>query len=249
MEILILPDAEQAARKIAEIIAEAMERKPDLVLGLATGRTMEKVYEHLVAFHRQDGLDFSRCSSFNLDEYVGLAPDDERSYRRYMDQHLFDHVNICRGAIHVPDGNAANRAEECREYEAEIARLGGIDLQLLGLGSDGHIGFNEPMSGLYSRTRVTSLAAVTRSQNAEMFGGDPACVPERAITMGVGTILQARQCLLLATGSSKAGILARAVEGPITAMVTASALQLHPDCKIVLDLEAASRLQGEHIST
>ena len=247
MEILILPDAEQAARKAAEIIAEAIGRKPDLVLGLATGRTMEKVYEHLVAFHRQDGLDFSRCATFNLDEYVGLAAEDERSYRRYMDQHLFDHVDIRREAIHVPDGTAADRAGECRAYEAEIARLGGIDLQLLGLGSDGHIGFNEPMSGLYSRTRETGLTAATRRQNAGMFGGIAGQVPARALTMGVGTILEARQCLLLVTGSAKAGILARAVEGPITAMVTASALQLHPDCRVILDREAAAQLQGEHV--
>lgn len=151
MEILILPDAGQAERKTAEVIAEALARKPDMVLGLATGRTMEQVYAHLVEFHRRGGLDFSRCSSFNLDEYVGLAPDDERSYRSYMNRHLFDHINIRREAIHIPDGVAADRAEECRKYEVEIGRLGGIDLQLLGLGADGHIGFNEPRSGLYSR--------------------------------------------------------------------------------------------------
>ena len=244
MEILILPDAGQAERKTAEVIAEALARKPDMVLGLATGRTMEQVYAHLVEFHRRGGLDFSRCSSFNLDEYVGLAPDDERSYRSYMNRHLFDHINIRREAIHIPDGVAADRAEECRKYEVEIGRLGGIDLQLLGLGADGHIGFNEPRSGLYSRTRETLLAPATRRQNAGMFDGCPDRVPERALTMGVGTILEARKCLLLATGSSKARILAQAIEGPITAMVTASALQLHPECLVVLDEEAASEIQG-----
>ncbi|MDR3669515.1 MAG: glucosamine-6-phosphate deaminase [Holophaga sp.] len=244
MEVIILPDPQQAALLAARIIAKELRAKPDLVLGLATGRTMERVYAGLVALHREEGLDFSRCSTFNLDEYIGIPAEHPASYRSYMEAHLFRLVNLVGARTHLPDGMAADLGAESRGYEARLREAGGIDLQLLGLGSDGHIGFNEPLSALLSRTREKALTPATRQQNAPMFGGEPGQVPARAITMGVGTILDSRRCLLLATGAEKAAILTRAVEGPITAMVTASALQLHPNCQVVVDEAAAARLQG-----
>jgi glucosamine-6-phosphate deaminase len=244
MEVIILPDPDQAALLAARIIEKELRAKPDLVLGLATGRTMERVYACLARLHREQGLDFSRCRTFNLDEYIGIPAGHPGSYRTYMEAHLFSQVNLVPGSTHLPDGMAADFAQESRGYEARIAQCEGIGLQLLGLGADGHIGFNEPLSALLSRTREKALTPATRLQNAPMFGGDPGQVPPRAITMGVGTILDSRRCLLLATGAAKADILARAVEGPITAMVTASALQLHPKCQVVVDEAAAARLQG-----
>lgn len=243
MEVIVRPDPEQAANLAARLIAARLTEKPDLVLGLATGRTMERVYAKLVAMH-QDGLDFGGCRSFNLDEYIGLAASDERSYRHYMNHHLFDHVNIDLANTHVPDGMAADLKAEAAGYEKSIQRVGGIDLQLLGIGEAGHIGFNEPLSAFRSRTRDKSLTPTTRQQNAAMFGGRLEDVPPRALTMGVGTILDARELLVLVTGSAKSKILARAVEGPIAAMVSASAIQLHPNCKVVTDEEAARDLQG-----
>ena len=244
MEVIIQDTAEQAAQLCAQLIARRLRRQPELVLGLATGRTMERVYRQLVQLHQQQGLDFSRCHTFNLDEYIGLAASDMNSYRYYMNQQLFRHVNIDLANTHIPDGLAADLPAEAVRYEALIRDLGGIDLQLLGIGEAGHIGFNEPLSALLSRTRDKTLTPATRRQNAALFDGDPARVPTRALTMGVGTILEARELLLLVTGAAKANILARAVEGPITAMVSASAIQLHPQCKVIVDADAASELQG-----
>jgi glucosamine-6-phosphate deaminase len=241
VEVIIRPDADSAARLVARIIAKELAANPHLVLGLATGRTMERVYEHLVRMHRKEDLDFSLCSTFNLDEYVGLAPEERHSYRNYMNEHLFRQVNIDLRNTHLPDSQATDLEAECRRYEAAIARFGGIDLQLLGIGQAGHIGFNEPLSALRSRTRVKALAPLTLEQNAEFFGGKDK-VPRRAITMGVGTILESRRCLLLATGSDKAEIIAKAVEGPITSMISATALQLHARCTVIVDEAAASRL-------
>ncbi len=238
MEVIVRPDADAAATLTAQLIAARVRAKPNLVLGLATGRTMERVYDNLALL----GLDFSGCRSFNLDEYVGVPAADEHSYRRYMDDHLFGRVNIARANTHVPDGMAPDLGAETAHYERLIQEAGGIDLQLLGIGEDGHIGFNEPLSSLMSRTREKALSAATRLQNAGMFGGDADRVPARALTMGVGTIMDAREVLLLATGAAKAAILAKALEGPITAMISASALQLHAHCTVVLDRDAASEL-------
>jgi glucosamine-6-phosphate deaminase len=188
-------------------------------------------------------LDFSLCRTFNLDEYVGLAPGDPHSYRHSMNEHLFRHVNVDLRNTHLPDGQAPDLDAECRSYEAAIAKFGGIDLQLLGIGQAGHIGFNEPLSAFRSRTRVKALAPLTLQQNAGFFAGAER-VPRRAITMGVGTILETRRCVLLATGAEKAEIIAKAVEGPITAMISATALQLHARCTVVVDEAAATRLQG-----
>jgi glucosamine-6-phosphate deaminase len=242
MDVIIQSDAETAARTAADLIARALSAKPDLVLGLATGCTMESVYDRLVQLHQAAGLDFSRCRTFNLDEYVGLAADDPCSYHYFMRQRFFDCINIDRRNTFLPDGMAEDLEAECANYEKLIAANGGIDLQLLGIGLNGHLGFNEPLSAFRSRTRVQTLSRVTRSQNAPLFP-KPRQVPRLAITMGVGTILEARQCLLLATGLEKADIVAKAIEGPLTAMITATALQLHPACTIVLDEEAASGLR------
>jgi len=243
VEVIIRPTDHAAAELVARIIAKELRVNPHLVLGLATGRTMESVYRVLVRMHRKEGLDFSLCSTFNLDEYVGLAPGDPHSYRHYMNEHLFRHVNIDPRNTHLPNGQAPDLDAECRSYEAAVARFGGIDLQLLGIGQAGHIGFNEPLSALHSRTRVKALAPLTLEQNAESFGRE-ANVPRRAITMGVGTILECRRGLLLATGAEKAEIVAKAVEGPITSMISATALQLHAHCTVVVDEAAASRLEG-----
>jgi glucosamine-6-phosphate deaminase len=243
MEAIIRPNKDSAAQLVEQIIAGELRRNPALVLGLATGRTMEEVYNLLVSAHRERKLDFSLCRTFNLDEYVGLPPSDPHSYRYYMNERLFNQVNIDPRNTHLPNGQAADLDAECRDYELKIKRSGGIDLQVLGIGKAGHIGFNEPLSALLSRTRVKTLSQVTVEQNAEFFGG-AANVPRRAITMGVGTILDCRRCILLATGYSKAEVIAKAVEGPITSMISATALQLHARCTVVVDEEAASQLQA-----
>jgi len=244
MEVIIRPDELTAARLVAGIIAKELHARPQLVLGLATGGTMEKVYDDLARRHREEKLDFSLCRTFNLDEYIGLAPDDSRSYRAYMNRQLFRRVNIDLRNTHLPNGMARDLNAECRHYEHLIHDCGGIDFQLLGIGRSGHIGFNEPLSALRSRTREKALAPTTIEQNAIYFDNDPSKVPKRAITMGVGTILEAHRCIVLVTGKAKANIVAKAVEGPITAMVTASVLQLHPRCTVVVDEAAAGKLQG-----
>lgn len=243
MEVIIRPDAEAASELVARLIARELRQNPHLVLGLATGRTMEAVYAKLVRLHREEGLDFSLCTTFNLDEYVGLPPSDRHSYRHYMNHHLFLEVNLDLRNTHLPDGMAKDLDAECRQYEALIRKFNGIDLQLLGIGRAGHIGFNEPLSALKSRTRVKALSQATLAQNSSLFR-DQAEMPRRAITMGVGTIQESRRCLLLATGLEKADIIARAVEGPITSVISATALQLHPRFTVVVDEAAASRLQG-----
>lgn len=244
MEILIRPTPAHVARLVARVVLDRARRTPELVLGCATGRTMEAVYDELVAGHAAGLADLGRMRTFNLDEYVGLAPDDPRSYHHYMRERLFDRIGLPRSRSRLPNGVAPDLPAEARAYEAAIAAAGGIDLQLLGMGETGHIGFNEPLSALMSRTREKALTPTTRAQNAAMFGGDPDAVPPRALTMGVGTILEAREVLLVVTGSAKAEMLARATEGPITARISATALQLHPNCKVVVDEAAAGGLEG-----
>lgn len=239
MEVIIQPTDAAAATLTARIVAHDLRANSRLVLGLATGRTMESVYRELTRRHKEEKLDFSQCTTFNLDEYVGVPASDPRSYHHYMREHLFSRVNIDPGKTHLPNGIAADLDAECREYEALIQKVGGIDLQLLGIGKAGHIGFNEPLSALRSRTRVKALTPTTRKQNASSFG-DENKVPPRAITMGVGTILDCRRCVLLATGEGKSEIIAKAVEGPITSMISGTALQLHARCTVIVD-EAAAR--------
>jgi glucosamine-6-phosphate deaminase len=192
--------------------------------------------------HRDEGLDFSQVVTFNLDEYVGLAPSHPQSYRYFMQTELFDHLNIDPKSTNVPDGRALDFENYCAQYEKKITAAGGIDLQVLGIGSDGHIAFNEPGSSLGSRTRLKTLTSETIRDNARFFGSADQ-VPRLAVTMGVGTILESRRCLLLATGEGKARAIRDAVEGPVTAQVTASALQLHRDVVAVIDTEAARLLE------
>jgi len=243
MEVIIRPTKFEAASLAARLIAEAIRKKPSTVLGLATGRTMECVYPKLVKFHREEGLDFSLVRTFNLDEYIGLPPKDNNSYRYYMNHQLFDHVNIDKRNTFLPDGMAEDTERACWQYEQQIREVGGIDLQLLGIGRAGHIGFNESLSALKSRTRAKALTPVTIQENSTQFN-NPADMPKRAITMGVGTILEAKKILLLVTGDTKADILAKAVEGPITSMVSASAIQLHEKCLVVCSADAAEKLEG-----
>jgi glucosamine-6-phosphate deaminase len=241
MEIIILPTAEEASEVAARLVARQVLEKPNSVLGLATGSTPCRLYQSLARKHRAEGLDFSRVTSFNLDEYVGLAPEHPASYHRFMEENLFSHVNISHERIHIPDGLAADIPAHCAAYEHAIREAGGIDLQILGLGSDGHLGFNEPGSSLASRTRIKTLTERTRSDNARFFAADEQ-VPHHVITMGLGTIMESRMCLLLAFGKGKAEAVAASVEGPVTANVPGSLLQFHPRTKVLLDADAASLL-------
>jgi len=241
MEVIITRDYEEMSDKAAEIVVSAVSSKPGLVLGLATGSTPEGLYARMAKANKEQGVDFSRVSSFNLDEYVGLAPDHEQGYRRFMDEHLFDHINIEKDNTHVPDGLAQDLGGFCRTYERMIEEAGGIDLQVLGIGRDGHLGFNEPGTSLASRTQVVALAPETIEDNARFFASEDE-VPRFAITMGIHTILSARVCLMMAAGSGKADAVKRCVEGPITSMLTASALQMHPNTIVVIDEAAASGL-------
>ena len=225
----------------ARVVAGLLARKPDAVLALPTGRTPLPLYAELVRLHRAGQLSFSRATTFNLDEYVGLAADQPASFRRYMQQALFDHVDLAPHRIHVPDGRAADVPASCAAYEAAIVGAGGLDLALLGLGADGHIAFNEPTSSLGSRTRLKTISETTRAANQPAFGAEP--VPQHVITIGIATILAARRCVLLAAGEGKAAALAKTVEGPLTALVPSSALQLHAHATVLCDEAAASALQ------
>jgi glucosamine-6-phosphate deaminase len=238
VEVIIAPSAGEASAEAARIAAAVIRAKPRAVLGLATGSTPLRFYAELVAM----GLDFSQVTTFNLDEYVGLAPDHPQSYASYMREHFFSKVNIPPGQIHIPKGLARDIPGHCEGYEAAIREAGGIDLQLLGVGSDGHIGFNEPSSSLGSRTRLKTLTERTIRDNARFFAS-PSEVPHHVITMGVGTILDARRCLVLAFGDGKAAAVAAMVEGPITADVPASALQFHASCTLLVDEAAATQLK------
>jgi len=242
MEVIIQPNARSGAELGARILEHLICAQPSAVLGLATGSTPVALYCELIRRHREEGLDFSQATTFNLDEYVGLSPEHPASYHRFMHEHFFDHVNVDRPRIHIPDGMAKDIPAFCREYEAAIIKAGGIDLQLLGIGNDGHIGFNEPSSSLGSRTRIKTLTENTVAANQRFFSS-PQEVPQHVITMGVGTILEARTCLLLAFGEGKAEAVAAMAEGPVTAMCPASALQLHPQTVLIIDEAAASHLK------
>jgi glucosamine-6-phosphate deaminase len=238
MEIIIQSTADEATAIAARIIASLLRDKPDAVLGLATGSTPLRLYKMLI----EQDLDWSRVTTFNLDEYIGLPDEHPQSYHSFMWENLFSHINIDKTKIHIPDGNATDIPAFCKDYEARIRQSGGIDLQVLGIGTDGHIGFNEPTSSLTSRTRIKTLTRQTCMDNARFFGSIEE-VPQHVITMGIGTIMESRCNLLLAFGESKADAVAGAVEGPITASNPASILQMHPDTKVCLDAPAAVRLK------
>ena len=231
------------AREIAQLIRAKAIAGQRCVLGLATGSTPTGIYDELVRLHREEGLSFANVATFNLDEYFPMQPEEFQSYHRFMREHLFDHVDIDPANVHIPDGTvtAEGVRDFCDRYERAIAEAGGVDVQLLGIGRTGHIGFNEPGSGRASRTRLITLDRVTRKDAASDFFGEEN-VPLRAITMGVGTILKARRVLLVAFGEGKAGVVAKAIEGPITESVAASFLQEHPNASVYLDAAAAAEL-------
>jgi glucosamine-6-phosphate deaminase len=241
VEVVILPGPDAVCAAGAAIVARLLAGKPDAVLALPTGATPRPLYAELVRRHREEGLSFARATTFNLDEYVGVAPDHRGSFRRYMDEALFREVDLPPARARVPDGLASDVPASCAAYEAEIAAAGGLDLALLGLGEDGHVAFNEPTSSFASRTRIKTLSARSRAANQAAFGA--ASVPAHVITMGIETILSARRCVLLAHGARKAPALAAMVEGPLTSMVPASALQLHARATVLCDEAAAARLQ------
>lgn len=242
MVVLIQPDHNNIASIAANIIRDAILKKPNLVLGLATGSTPITLYRSLVRMHREDGLDFSGVTTFNLDEYVGIPLEHSQSYHSFMAHHFFDHVNIPKDNQHIPQNTSDNHEKFCASYEEKITSVGGIDIQILGIGTDGHIGFNEVGSSLASRTRIVTLSRSTLESNATHFNCDVNAVPEMAITMGIATIMEAKQCLLLACGTSKSQAIARAIEGPITSMVPASVLQMHPNTVAIIDEPASSML-------
>ena len=245
MEVVIKSSAEEMSKLSAELIADVVRHKPRAILGLATGSTPLGTYKELIRLHKEEGLDFSRVSTFNLDEYVGLTHDHPQSYHYFMWENLFKHININPKNVHIPDGTSKDVPGFCRWYEEQIVKAGGLDVQLLGIGSNGHIAFNEPGSSLGSRTRVKTLDEGTRKDNARFFKNLNE-VPKYAITMGIGTIMDARQLVLLANGAGKAEAIAKTVEGPITAMVPATIVQLHPKATIVIHKAAPTKLTHEY---
>lgn len=241
MEVIIMSNYDDICREAARVIVEASRKKNDLVLGLATGSTSLGVYARLIEASKQGEIDFSRVRTFNLDEYLGLTEDHPHSYAYFMDQNFFRHINIKRASIHRLQGKPRDIERHCQDYEDLIRQAGGIDIQLLGIGRNGHIGFNEPGSSLSSRTRAQTLTRETVADNARFFSKDET-VPAFVLTMGVGTIMEARTILLLAYGTNKSEAIFRCVEGPVTATVPASALQLHPQTTLIADEDAARRL-------
>ena len=252
MDIIIKRDYEQMSKCAAEYVAALIKKKPNCVIGFATGSTPIGTYRELIRMHKE-GLDFSNIIAFNLDEYYGIGMDlskpysMDQSYHRFMYEEIFQHINIKSENIHIPDGLTKNPEEFCKEYEEAIKEAGGIDLQLLGIGGDGHWAFNEPGASLDSRTRIEKLSEQTLNDNYEAFyksgGYSRDEMPHYAITMGIGTILDAKSVIMLANGSKKAKIVADALEGPVTNQVTASAIQIHKgEVTVILDEDAAAML-------
>ncbi|NLZ28371.1 MAG: glucosamine-6-phosphate deaminase [Firmicutes bacterium] len=241
MKIHIVDDYEGMSAEAARIVADQLNRKKETVLGLATGSTVEGLYRELVKMNDKGLIGFENVTTFNLDEYIGLGPEHPQSYHYYMHRHLFGHVGIPAGRINIPAGLEEDSERTCRDYELAIKAAGGIDLQILGIGVNGHIGFNEPAGELKAETHLVDLSAETIKANSRFFESMDD-VPRRAITMGVGSIMHARTIMLLASGENKAGAIKQTVDGPITTAVPASLLQLHGECILVLDREAASLL-------
>src|ERR1700674_4835080 len=243
MFVVLKSNYEELSLEAARMVANSIRQNPQLRLGLATGSTTVGVYRELVRLHREESLDFSGVVTFNLDEYLGISPEHPQSFHRFMTEHFFSHVNLNPGNIHIPDGTiSADYEKYCAGYEAVIQNMGGIDLQILGIGRNGHIGFNEPTSSFGSKPRLKVRSKATVEDNRKFFGPGET-MPRLAITMGIGTIMASRRVLLLATGAAKAGAVANAIEGPLTASVTASALQLHADATAIVDDEAAAQLK------
>jgi glucosamine-6-phosphate deaminase len=238
----IHPNEERLAADLAARVAGALQRTPRLVLGLPTGRTPVALYRELVRLARERRVDFSQATTFNLDEFLGIPPTHAGSYRQFMEAHLFRHVNIDPSRVHVLNGSAPDPEEECARYEQAIVAAGGIDLQLLGIGRNGHIGFNEPAPVLAARTHRVQLLPESRAANADLFGGDVEQVPREALSMGMATILHGRAIVLVATGRAKASCVRGMVDGPLTTRLPASFLQVHRDVTVMLDEAAAAEL-------
>src|SRR6478735_9324784 len=243
MEVVVCASAREAAALAADAIARLLGRKPEAALGLATGSSPLGVYDELARRVRAGTLTLARAQGFLLDEYVGLPRGHEQSYRSVIHRDLTSKVDLAPARVHGPDGTAADLEAECAAYEDAIARAGGVDLQLLGVGTHGHIAFNEPGSSLASRTRIKTLTGQTRRDNARFFGGDPDAVPRHCLTQGLATIMSARHLVLLATGKGKAEAVHQLVEGPISALWPATIMQMHPHATVLVDDAAASRLQ------
>jgi len=244
VQIQIFDTADDAARALARHISATLHANPEAVLGLPTGRSPVGAYAELRRMRAAGDVDFSRASTFNLDEFAGISADHPGSFRRFMEEHLFGGVNVDRRRVHFIDGAAADLDAECERYEAAIDAVGGIDLQLLGIGANGHIGFNEPGDELVARTHRVTLHEVTRRENAALFGGNVDAVPREALSMGMATILRARRIVLIATGERKAGCVEGTVRGPLTTRLPASFLQTHRHVALFLDRAAASRLKS-----
>ncbi|ARK03898.1 glucosamine-6-phosphate deaminase [Cellulosimicrobium sp. TH-20] len=242
MEVVIAP-AERLAVLAADAVEAVVRSGPGAVLGLATGSSPLKVYDELVRRHVQEGLSFAGVRAFMLDEYVGLPVDHPQRYRNVIETEIASRVDFAPGAVQGPDGNAEDLVAACAAYEESIVGAGGVDLQILGIGTDGHIAFNEPGSSLASRTRIKTLTAQTREDNARFFGDDVERVPRHCLTQGLATIMSARHLVLLATGKGKAEAVHQLVEGPISAMWPATIMQMHPHATVLVDDAAASRLQ------
>ena len=244
MRLIKAKDYQEASRQVANIISAQVILKPDSVLGLATGSSPIGAYQQLIEWYNKGDVDFSRVRSVNLDEYVGLAPSHEQSYAYFMHHNFFDFINIKPENVHLPDGLDPDAEGQGEKYDALIRSLGGVDLQLLGIGRDGHIGFNEPCGEFVKGTHCVELTQDTREANARFFGSID-LVPKTAYTMGILDIMQARRVLMIATGSSKAAILKDAFWGPVTPQIPASILQLHPDFTLVVDEEALAMVNQE----
>ena len=244
MKVIVKQTKEEAAKYAARVLADALKSNPETVFGLATGRTMEPLYAELCSIYKAEGLDFSKARSFNLDEYAGLPGSDVNSYRAYMQMNLFDHVNF--GNTCLPDGVAEDADAEAKKYDDAI-KAAGLDIQLLGIGNNGHIGFNEPGTAFDSRTRKVKLTDTTIEQNQGLFP-KPEDMPRYAFTMGIGTIMDAKKIVLVATGKAKTEILAAALAGEVTPEVPASVLQNHADVLVVADAEAAAGLPAALIA-
>ena len=242
MRIIIEKDYESMSKRAAEILAEVVNEKPEAILGLATGGTPVSMYKNLIEMNKEGKIDFSKVTSINLDEYKGLSGDHDQSYRYFMNNNLFNHINIDKKNTYVPNGLAEDVEKECSEYDERIDALGGIDLQLLGIGNNGHIGFNEPDKFLHMNTHLTDLTEETIEANARFFEKKED-VPTEAITMGLGGIMKAKKILLIASGANKAEIISKLVEGKITTEIPATLLQVHPNVTIIIDEAAASLLK------
>ncbi|GAA1660121.1 glucosamine-6-phosphate deaminase [Mycolicibacterium murale] len=243
MEVVVLQDRTEIGRVAADAVAALLDRKPDAVLGVATGSSPLPIYDELAARHAAGALSFKQARGFTLDEYVGLPADHAERYRNVIDTSFVSRVDFAAGAVQGPDGLAADIPAACAAYEAAIREAGGVDLQILGIGTDGHIAFNEPGSSLASRTRIKTLTRQTRVDNARFFGDDVDAVPTHCLTQGLGTILEARHLVLVATGRGKAEAVHHLVEGAVSAMWPATVLQHHPHVTVLLDDAAARRLQ------